>query len=144
MERSGSSTLSSTSRDCEQVEVNTLTRYYQLERDEEKGLLATAVSDAQAADANTTIVKSNSGNKIAAIKLKTKDSKEKDVIDVLIDNKWEKSIDLEVQDVHGKVIRKPPFASFSWSPNESHLLYVAEKKEQKSVSYFQGQEAGDG
>lgn len=133
--------LSFTSRDCEQVEINTLTRFYNLESDDEKGLVVTAVSDSQEADPNAIVVKSASGKKVAAFKCNTKDGKEKSVIDILIDNAKEKSIDLDVIDAHGKVITKPPFASFAWSPNESHLLYLAEKKEPKPESYFKIQKA---
>ncbi|XP_015764968.1 PREDICTED: acylamino-acid-releasing enzyme-like [Acropora digitifera] len=50
-----------------------------------------------------------------------------------------KSIDVQACEKHGKVYEDPQFGCLAWSASERFLLYVAEKKLPKSVSYFERQ-----
>ncbi|XP_067024177.1 acylamino-acid-releasing enzyme-like [Acropora muricata] len=50
-----------------------------------------------------------------------------------------KSIDVQACEKHGKVYEDAQFGCLVWSASERFLLYVAEKKLPKSVSYFERQ-----
>ncbi|XP_015768019.1 PREDICTED: acylamino-acid-releasing enzyme-like [Acropora digitifera] len=50
-----------------------------------------------------------------------------------------KSIDVQACEKHGKVYEDAQFGCLVWSASEHFLLYVAEKKLPKSVSYFERQ-----
>lgn len=84
------------------------------------------------------MAKSKSGSKTAIIRMKDgKDGKkETQVMDILSDTQKIKSIDLDFLEAHDKIIMKPPFGSFLWSPCESFVAYVAEHKPRKTGSFF--------
>ncbi|XP_068714262.1 acylamino-acid-releasing enzyme-like [Montipora foliosa] len=50
-----------------------------------------------------------------------------------------KSIDVQVCEKHGKIYEDFQFGCLAWSSSEQFLLYVAEKKLPKAVSYFERQ-----
>ncbi|KAK3746604.1 hypothetical protein QZH41_014509 [Actinostola sp. cb2023] len=48
-----------------------------------------------------------------------------------------KSIDIKAADKHGDICEDSQFSSLQWSPSERRLVYVAEKKREKCLSYFE-------
>ncbi|XP_031566344.1 acylamino-acid-releasing enzyme-like isoform X2 [Actinia tenebrosa] len=66
----------------------------------------------------------------------TKKDDEKQFIEIWSCNNIIKSIDIKAADKHGDINEDSQFGSLQWSPSEKYLLYVAEKKKPKKVSYF--------
>ncbi|KAL7300788.1 hypothetical protein TKK_0006762 [Trichogramma kaykai] len=64
------------------------------------------------------------------------DAKSKQFVEIWDKQQLLKSFDLAAMDVHGDVYTTPTFASFHWSPDNTRLLYLAEKKLPKSESFF--------
>ena len=50
-----------------------------------------------------------------------------------------KSIDIDSIEEHGSVVTDPQFGNFLWSPNGKKLLYTAEYKPPKAISYYKKQ-----
>lgn len=50
-----------------------------------------------------------------------------------------KSIDVDSIEEHSTIMIDPQFANFLWSPNGKQLLYTAEFKPPKAISYFKNQ-----
>jgi len=65
-----------------------------------------------------------------------KNEKAKYVLEVWSDCSMHKAIDLSAFDAHGDVYTDDTFSSLQWSPNCRKIVYVAERKKEKSSSYF--------
>jgi len=131
-------TVNWSSRDCEQQEVSSHTKVYRVSVDSSnpKKVQVERVSDCLDTSAVVLSTTSNSGQRTAVLKTKTKDGKEKQYIDILTDSWKEKSIDVELELSTGAVITKSPFSGMIWSPDEKHLAVVCEGKVPKSESFF--------
>ncbi|XP_022101234.1 acylamino-acid-releasing enzyme-like isoform X1 [Acanthaster planci] len=81
---------------------------------------------------------SPTGTKRAVIReVKNKKGEEKQYAEI-----WDAShkilnLDLTAQEKHGKVYEDELFGSLAWSSSETHLVYIAEKKKPKAISYFE-------
>ncbi|CAL4075073.1 unnamed protein product, partial [Meganyctiphanes norvegica] len=86
--------------------------------------------------------RSESGRKYACV---AEGEKEKDSQHVLIfgEDGHTQTIDLKAADKHGKVYADPEFSCLEWSPNETKLAYVAEKKVVKPTSFLVKPKSGD-
>ncbi|KAJ8302109.1 hypothetical protein KUTeg_021096 [Tegillarca granosa] len=59
-------------------------------------------------------------------------------IEIWNDNFRQLNVDILSQEKHDKLYEPDvTFSCFEWSPSEKYLLYLAEKKEPKAVSYFE-------
>ncbi|XP_044008354.1 acylamino-acid-releasing enzyme-like isoform X1 [Aphidius gifuensis] len=67
---------------------------------------------------------------------KDKDTSTKQFIEIYEDNYLIKNYNLSALDVHGDVYADGQFGSFKWSPDNTKLLYIAEKKKEKSEPFF--------
>lgn len=76
-----------------------------------------------------------SGNRYAVFR-KTKKIDDAIFLEVWNSCKKECTIDLTDSKVHGKVLDSGTFASFEWSSDEKHILYVADAHKKKTESYF--------
>ncbi|XP_034945879.1 acylamino-acid-releasing enzyme-like isoform X2 [Chelonus insularis] len=65
-----------------------------------------------------------------------KDSSNKQCIEIWSKNCLIKNYDLSALDVHGDVYFDGEFGSFSWSSESTKLLYIAEKKLEKSEPFY--------
>ncbi|GIY67051.1 acylamino-acid-releasing enzyme [Caerostris darwini] len=79
---------------------------------------------------------SKSGKKQAIFREK-KVPKEKLYLEIWSESKKEIAFDMTECKEHGKITKHDPFKCFEWSSDERFLLYTAEEKQPKSVSYFQ-------
>lgn len=90
---------------------------------------------------------SNSGRMTACVMTSDKD-KEKEHMMVMKTDGFMTTIDLKEIDKHGKVYADEEFSCLEWSPDETTLVYVAEKKQPKPTSFFasfkEGSEDGRG
>ncbi len=89
---------------------------------------------------------------------KSADKKSKQILEIWKDNSLHNSVDLQLFDKHGKVytdgklnslfclliklmwllfLKQGTFGCLEFSPDEQHLLYLAEKKEPKKQSFLQ-------
>ncbi|XP_069500272.1 acylamino-acid-releasing enzyme-like isoform X2 [Ambystoma mexicanum] len=75
---------------------------------------------------------------LKAVIRETKNNKgeDKQFLEVWNRNRKVKSINLTALEKHGKVYEDEQFGCLNWSHSETHLLYVAEKKRQKTESFF--------
>ncbi|CAG9862113.1 unnamed protein product [Phyllotreta striolata] len=76
-----------------------------------------------------------------------KDFDNKQFLEVWQGHNLKRSVDLNTLDVHGSVYADGELSSFEWSPDETKLLYVAEKKRPKSEPFYKRKGnigAGDG
>ncbi|XP_070558355.1 acylamino-acid-releasing enzyme-like [Ptychodera flava] len=74
-----------------------------------------------------------------------KGDEEKHYLEVWSKTHKVKNIDLLAQEKHGKVYNQDgQFGCLEWSSSEKQLLYVAEKKRPKTVSYFETKPKEDG
>ncbi|GIX71146.1 acylamino-acid-releasing enzyme [Caerostris darwini] len=78
---------------------------------------------------------SKSGKKRAILREK-KSSEEKVFLEIWNEYQKETTFDMNECKEHGKISRNDPFKCFEWSSDEKFLLYAAEEKQPKSVSYF--------
>ncbi|XP_072026007.1 acylamino-acid-releasing enzyme-like isoform X2 [Amphiura filiformis] len=76
--------------------------------------------------------------------VKNKKGDEKQYLEIWGPNGKEQSIDLEALDKHGKVYNDDVFSCLEWSSSETQLVYIAEKKQPKKVSYFDPKKTKDG
>ncbi|XP_072026016.1 acylamino-acid-releasing enzyme-like isoform X1 [Amphiura filiformis] len=76
--------------------------------------------------------------------VKNKKGDEKQYLEIWGPNGKEQSIDLEALDKHGKVYDDDYFSCLEWSSCETQLVYIAEKKQPKKVSYFDPKKTKDG
>ncbi|XP_038047744.1 acylamino-acid-releasing enzyme-like isoform X1 [Patiria miniata] len=80
---------------------------------------------------------SPSGAKRAVIReVKNKKGDEKQYVEVWDANHKLHNIDLSAQEKHGKVYEDELFGSLAWDSSETRLVYIAEKKKPKTISYF--------
>ncbi|GIX81740.1 acylamino-acid-releasing enzyme [Caerostris extrusa] len=79
---------------------------------------------------------SKSGKKQAIFREK-KIPEEKLYFEIWSESKKEIAFDMTECKEHGKITKQDPFKCFEWSSDERFLLYTAEEKQPKSVSYFQ-------
>lgn len=81
---------------------------------------------------------SPSGNLTAIIRsVKTKKDEEKQYVEVWDDRQKIKNYEVTSLEKHGKICDPDgQFGSLCWSSSEKNLLYIAERKKSKSVSYF--------
>ncbi|KAI0211336.1 Acylamino-acid-releasing enzyme [Lamellibrachia satsuma] len=89
---------------------------------------------------------SHSGKQRAVIrKIKNKKGEEKQFIEIWSASEKVSSIDVKtLERQHGSIYEDDGiFGCLEWSPSEKHLLYVAEKKEPDTKSYFDKKAAGD-
>ncbi|XP_021350974.1 acylamino-acid-releasing enzyme-like [Mizuhopecten yessoensis] len=87
---------------------------------------------------------SPSGSFRAIVKKVTKKDEDKYFIEVWEGTHKSQCIDTLAQSKHGKIYENDgQFGSFVWSYSEKSLLYIAEKKLPKSVSYFEREKADD-
>nr|CAH0112866.1 unnamed protein product [Daphnia galeata] len=68
---------------------------------------------------------------------KSADKKTKQILEIWKDNSLHNSVDLQLFDKHGKVYTDGTFGCLEFSPDEQHLLYLAEKKEPQKQSFLQ-------
>uniref|UniRef100_A0A8C9V7I8 Acylamino-acid-releasing enzyme n=1 Tax=Scleropages formosus TaxID=113540 RepID=A0A8C9V7I8_SCLFO len=80
---------------------------------------------------------SPSGDLKAVVQECTIKGEEKQFLEVWSKNSKVKSINLTALKKHGKVYEDDLFGCLVWSHSETHLLYVAEKRRPKTVSFFQ-------
>ncbi|XP_033746424.1 acylamino-acid-releasing enzyme-like [Pecten maximus] len=81
---------------------------------------------------------SPSGSQRAVVKKVTKKDEDKYFIEIWEGTHKSQCIDVLAQSKHGKIYENDDqFGSFVWSYSEKSLLYIAEKKLPKSVSYFE-------
>ncbi|XP_069141324.1 acylamino-acid-releasing enzyme-like isoform X1 [Argopecten irradians] len=81
---------------------------------------------------------SPSGSLRAVVKKVTKKDEDKYFIEIWEGTFKSQCIDASAQSKHGKIYENDEqFGSFAWSYSEKSLLYIAEKKLPKSVSYFE-------
>ncbi|GFQ94530.1 acylamino-acid-releasing enzyme, partial [Trichonephila clavata] len=78
---------------------------------------------------------SKSGKKQAILREK-KTPEEKLFLEIWNGSKKETTFDMTERKEHGKISKNDPFKCFEWSADENFLLYAAEEKQPKSVSYF--------
>ncbi|GFV86652.1 acylamino-acid-releasing enzyme [Trichonephila clavipes] len=78
---------------------------------------------------------SKSGKKQAILREK-KTPEEKLFLEIWNGSKKEITFDMTERKEHGKISKNDPFKCFEWSSDEKFLLYAAEEKQPKSVSYF--------
>ncbi|KTF88461.1 hypothetical protein cypCar_00023124 [Cyprinus carpio] len=67
---------------------------------------------------------------------------DKQFLEIWRENRKLKCLNLTTLNKHGKVCEDDQFGCMVWSHSETHILYVAEKKQPKTESYFQGPETG--
>ncbi|XP_033647301.1 acylamino-acid-releasing enzyme-like [Asterias rubens] len=80
---------------------------------------------------------SPSGNRRAVVReVKNKKGDEKQYLEIWDGRRKTHNIDLGAQEKHGKVYGDDVFGNLSWSASEKQLLYIAEKKQAKTTSYF--------
>ncbi|KAK2155254.1 hypothetical protein NP493_2091g00020, partial [Ridgeia piscesae] len=88
---------------------------------------------------------SASGKRRAVIrKIKDKKGDEKQFIEIW--NTYEKVSSIDVKTLekqHGNIYESGTFGCLEWSPSEKQLLYVAEKKEPDTKSFFDKKAVGD-
>lgn len=72
----------------------------------------------------------------AILRKVTVDNTSKQFIEIWDRQHLLKNYDLSVYDVHGDIYTDDQFSSFQFSPDKSKLLYVAEKKSQKSEPFY--------
>uniref|UniRef100_A0A0P5PDY1 acylaminoacyl-peptidase n=1 Tax=Daphnia magna TaxID=35525 RepID=A0A0P5PDY1_9CRUS len=68
---------------------------------------------------------------------KSSEKKNKQILEIWKDNCLWNSVDLQHLDKHGKVYTDGTFGCLEFSPDEKHLVYLAEKKEPKKQSFLQ-------
>ncbi|XP_030828374.1 acylamino-acid-releasing enzyme isoform X1 [Strongylocentrotus purpuratus] len=90
------------------------------------------------------LVRWSPSGKLKAVLRKIKDKKgdEKQYLEVWNNIAKIHNINLTALDKHGKVYEDGEFGCLEWSSCESQLLYVAEKKQPKAVSYFDKSKEG--
>ncbi|KAJ7379448.1 hypothetical protein OS493_016689 [Desmophyllum pertusum] len=69
----------------------------------------------------------------------TKGQEDKQFLEIWSTSHLVKSIDILAGEKHGKICEDSQFGCLAWSASEKSLLYVAEKKLPKAVSYFERQ-----
>ncbi|XP_073229262.1 acylamino-acid-releasing enzyme-like isoform X2 [Porites lutea] len=69
---------------------------------------------------------------------------EKQFLEIWSSGNLFKSVDVQAFDKHRKICEGSQFGCLAWSSNEQFLLYVAEKKLPKAVSYFERQKPSTG
>lgn len=80
---------------------------------------------------------SHCGNKKAVIReVTSKDSKSVQYLEIWDNGSKTTNINLKEADKHGAVVSNDQFAAFQWSHDDRRLLYVADKKDMKSCSFF--------
>ncbi|XP_023024331.2 acylamino-acid-releasing enzyme [Leptinotarsa decemlineata] len=80
-----------------------------------------------------TLSKTSFSEKFRAV-LRENDNKQ--FLEIWQNNNVVRTVDLSALDVHGSVYSDVEFSSFEWSPDENKILYVAEKKQAKSESFY--------
>ena len=66
-----------------------------------------------------------------------KESKDKQWIEIWTDETKIQTVNIDAADRHGKIYDDDgSFGCLEWNNAETHLLYIAESKKPKSVSYF--------
>ncbi|GBN92752.1 Acylamino-acid-releasing enzyme [Araneus ventricosus] len=78
---------------------------------------------------------SKSGRKQAVLTEKNSQEK-KTYLEIWNDSKKEATFDMTERKEHGNITQNDPFKCFEWSSDEKFILYAAEEKRLKSVSYF--------
>ncbi|XP_048587874.1 acylamino-acid-releasing enzyme isoform X1 [Nematostella vectensis] len=73
----------------------------------------------------------------------SKQYEDKQFLEIWSQNNIIRSIDVKEADKHGLIYTDSLFSCFNWSASEKYVLYVAEKKKPKRLSYFEkDKEAG--
>ncbi|XP_076293755.1 acylamino-acid-releasing enzyme isoform X1 [Lasioglossum baleicum] len=72
----------------------------------------------------------------AVLRQATVDNTTKQFIEIWDKQKLVKNYDLATLDVHGDVYTDSEFSSFEWSPDQTKILYIAEKKLPKSKPFY--------
>ncbi|KAJ8934689.1 hypothetical protein NQ318_015158 [Aromia moschata] len=85
-------------------------------------------------DVSNELLSRNSPSEKYRAVLRENDSKQ--YLEIWENQKIIRTVDLAAIDVHGSVYSDVEFSSFEWSPNEKKILYVAEKKPQKSEPFY--------
>ncbi|GBM99617.1 Acylamino-acid-releasing enzyme [Araneus ventricosus] len=78
---------------------------------------------------------SKSGRKRAVLTEK-KSPEKKTYLEIWNGSKKEAAFDMSERKEHGNITDNDPFKCFEWSSDEKFILYAAEEKQPKSVSYF--------
>lgn len=65
-----------------------------------------------------------------------RENDEKQFLEIWQQENLYRTVDLNILDIHGKVYCDGDFYTFNWSPNETKLLYVAEKKMPDSKPFY--------
>lgn len=78
---------------------------------------------------------SNSGRLTASIMTSEKD-KDAEYVMVMGQDGSMTTVDLKAADKHGKVYADEDFSSLEWSPDETRIVYVAEKRHPKPTSFL--------
>ncbi|GFT14760.1 acylamino-acid-releasing enzyme [Nephila pilipes] len=86
---------------------------------------------------------SKSGKK-QAILTEKKTPEEKLYLEIWSGSRKEATFDMTERKEHGKICKTDPFKCFEWSSDEKFLLYTAEEKQAKSVSYFKDTSQNNG
>uniref|UniRef100_A0A8C1Y9R0 acylaminoacyl-peptidase n=1 Tax=Cyprinus carpio TaxID=7962 RepID=A0A8C1Y9R0_CYPCA len=87
-------------------------------------------------------VDSPSGDMKPVLRESTIKGEDKQFLEIWRENRKLKCLNLTTLNKHGKVCEDDQFGCMVWSHSETHILYVAEKKQPKTESYFQGPETG--
>lgn len=72
----------------------------------------------------------------AVLRQATIDNSTKQFIEIWDKERFVKNYDLSALDVHGDVYTDAEFRSFEWSPDNTKILYIAEKKLPKSEPFY--------
>ncbi|KAL3268614.1 hypothetical protein HHI36_007720 [Cryptolaemus montrouzieri] len=66
-----------------------------------------------------------------------READEKQYLEIWQQQNLFRTVDLNTLNVHGKVYCDGDFKSFNWSPDESKIIYIAEKKAADTEPYYQ-------
>lgn len=130
-------------RDVEQGKRITFTRRHMGRFDTDGNLSFQPAGHPQTCPTECLTAQSHSGVYKAVLRKVNVKGEEKQFIEFWDQNMKLDSVDLEEVGAHGKVHTKGTFHSFCWSNSENQVLYVAERKQPKRVSYFSRSEKED-
>ncbi|KAF0707280.1 acylamino-acid-releasing enzyme-like isoform X3, partial [Aphis craccivora] len=86
---------------------------------------------------NELISAHSKSNKYFCVVREVESGKEiKQYLEVWADCSLVKNYDLSALDVHGKIYADGEFGTLEWSPDETKIVYIAEKKVQKSEPFY--------
>ncbi|XP_055953625.1 acylamino-acid-releasing enzyme-like isoform X2 [Argiope bruennichi] len=120
------------SRDFVELEKNIFSRDFVIDKGSFKVLSSGIPSDSYSVILHAF---SKSGKRQAILTERTSPEKKK-YIEIWNESKKEATFDMTECKEHGDITENDPFKCFEWSSDEKFLLYAAEEKQPKSVSYF--------